>query len=233
MSIDGNSLLRRGAGFAVHILTACGAALALLALIAASERRFAAMFGWLGLALIIDAVDGPVARRLDVKARLPRWSGDVLDLVVDILTYVFVPAYALVAGDLLPQGLAVPLAALIVITGTLYFADKRMKSADNYFFGFPAVWNVAAFYFFLWRPEPWAGAVVVAALALATFLPVPFVHPLRVERLRGVSVALLAVWVALALVALVRDLSPGPWINAGLGAVGMYFVGAGLLRRSV
>src|SRR6202142_4602199 len=86
------------AAFAVHIFTACGAACALLALIAAVSTDWPKMFVWLGIALIIDGADGTFARRLRTAELLPRWSGDVLDLVVDILTYVFVPAYAIAAG---------------------------------------------------------------------------------------------------------------------------------------
>ena len=91
------------AAFAVHIFTACGAACALLALIAAVRSDWPQMFVWLGIALFIDGVDGTFARRLRVAEVLPRWSGDVLDLVVDILTYVFVPAYAIAASGLLPM----------------------------------------------------------------------------------------------------------------------------------
>ena len=143
------------AAFAVHVFTACGAACALLALIAAVGADWPKMFVWLGIALIIDGVDGTFARRLHTAELLPRWSGDVLDLVVDILTYVFVPAYAIATSGLLPQVLAVPLGALIVITGSLYFADRQMKTSDYYFRGFPALWNVAAFYLFLLKLSPW------------------------------------------------------------------------------
>src|SRR5271156_4906495 len=132
--------------FAVHVFTASGAGCALLALIAAVRADWPQMFVWLGIALVIDGVDGTFARKLHVAEILPRWSGDVLDLVVDILNYVFVPAYALVTSGLLPASLAVPLGALIVITASLYFADRWMKTADYYFRGFPAIWNVAAFY---------------------------------------------------------------------------------------
>src|SRR5215211_4606426 len=140
--------LKRAAAFGVHLLTAAGAALALLALLAAIENRWTLMFVWLGLALIVDAVDGTFARLARV--------GDVLDLVVDILTYVFVPSYAIAVGGLLPAAVALPLAFAIVMTSVIYFADRRMKSPDNYFMGFPATWNLVAFYLFLWRPAPWA-----------------------------------------------------------------------------
>jgi phosphatidylcholine synthase len=220
------------AAFSVHVFTACGAALALLALVAAVNRDWPLMFGLLGAALIVDGVDGALARHVRVAERLPRWSGDTLDLVVDFVTYVFVPAYAIAAGALLPPLLALPAAIIIVVTGALYFADRHMKTADNYFRGFPALWNLAAFYLFLLRPEAWIAALAVALLALATFLPFPFVHPFRVGRWRIVTLALLAAWAVLALLALSRGMMPPFWITAGLCAIGLYFLGVGLLRRA-
>src|SRR3984885_11096865 len=166
------------AAFAVHVFTASGAACALLALIAAVRTDWTQMFVWLGVALVIDGVDGTFARRLHVAEVLPRWSGDVLDLVVDILTYVFVPGYALAASGLLPNAAAIPLGILIVVTGSLYFADRLMKTSDYYFRGFPALWNVAAFYLFLLKPTPWLGALAIAVLAALTFVAFHVVHPL-------------------------------------------------------
>src|SRR6202045_4300892 len=99
----------RAAAFSVHLFTALGAGLALIALLEAVREHWAAMFAWLGAALIIDALDGPIARRLDVVRVQPDWSGEVLDLVVDFVTYVFVPAYAITAsGWLLPLAAARP-----------------------------------------------------------------------------------------------------------------------------
>jgi phosphatidylcholine synthase len=219
------------AAFSVHIFTAGGAALALIALVAAVDRNWPLMFGLLGLALIVDGIDGTLARHLRVAERLPRWSGETLDLVVDFATYVLIPAYAIAAGALLPPLLALPAAIVVVVTGALYFADRQMKMAGNYFRGFPALWNLAAFYLFLLRPEPWIAALAVAALAVATFLPYPSVHPFRVGRLRIVTLALLAAWAVLALVALMRGMMPGPFITAALCVIGLYFLGVGLLRR--
>ena len=195
--------------FAVHVLTATGAALALGALIYAVRGEWAAMFLCLGIALIVDGVDGTIARRLRVAELLPRWSGDVLDLVVDFTTYVFVPAYAIAAGGLLPDPLALPAGMLIVITGALYFADREMKTADNYFRGFPALWNAAAFYLFLLKPAPWLAAAIIVVLAVLTFVPFKFIHPMRVARLRALNIAALIAWSVLALVALLRGLRAG------------------------
>ena len=218
--------------FAVHIFTASGAALGLLALLAAAASNWPLMFAWLGIALFVDGIDGALARHVDVANRLPRWSGDTLDLVVDFTTYVFVPAYAVAAGGLVPPLAAIPLAIVIVVSGALYFADRRMKTTDNYFRGFPAVWNAPVFYLFLLRPDPWIAAAAIVLLAVLTFVPVPFLHPFRVRRFRTFSALLIVAWAALAVVALLRDMSPGPWVTGVLCAIALYFLGAGLLRRA-
>ena len=219
------------AAFAVHVFTACGAACALLALLAAVRAQWPLMFLWLGVALVIDGIDGTFARRLRVAAVLPRWSGDVLDLVVDILNYVFVPAYAVTASGLLPASVATPLGLVIVVSGSLYFADRAMKTPDYYFRGFPALWNVAAFYLFLLKPAPWLGAATIAALAALTFVPCHVVHPVRIAHLRGLTMAALVVWTLLAIFAVIEDLAPGIWTVAGLCLLVVYFVGVGFVRR--
>ena len=183
--------LHIAAAFAVHVFTACGAACALLALMAAGAGEWPNTFLWLGIALIIDGVDGTLARQLRVAEVLPRWSGDMLDFVVDFTTYVFVPAYAMATGGLLPRLLALPLGLTVAVTGALYFADRRMKTPDNYFRGFPALWNIAAFYLFVLKPPPWAGAIAIAVLAAATFASIHFVHPIRVPRWRLINLAAL------------------------------------------
>jgi phosphatidylcholine synthase len=217
--------------FAVHVFTASGAGCALLALMAAVRSDWPRMFVWLGVALLIDGVDGTFARKLRVAELLPRWSGDVLDLVVDILTYVFVPAYALAASGLLPEGAAIPLGIAIVVTGSLYFADRRMKTSDYYFRGFPALWNIAAFYLFLLKPEPWLAAAAIVALAVLTFVPFHVVHPLRIAHRRVLTTAAMIVWAAFAIYAVLKNLEPGLLTVAALCLLAVYFVGIGFLRR--
>src|SRR3954469_3133649 len=154
---------RRAAAFSVHVFTALGAGIALVALLEAVREHWSAMFAWLGLALIVDALDGPIARRLHGARVQPTWGGDVLELVVDFVTYVFVPAYAITASGLLLPVAAPLLGAGIVVTGALYFADRRMKTADNHFRGFPALWNAAAFYLFLLQLPPVVSSLLVFA----------------------------------------------------------------------
>jgi phosphatidylcholine synthase len=215
--------------FSVHIFTACGAGLALLAMLAAVAHQWTLMFLWLGLALFVDGVDGALARAVGTKENAARWSGDVLDLVVDFTTYVFVPAYAIVAADLMPREWALAAGFVIVVTAALYFADTNMKADDNHFVGFPAVWNLIAFYLLLLKPAPWISLLTIAAFAVLTFVPIRFVHPFRVRSLRAVTVTMLGLWAVMASVALWQSLAPSPWVVAALCLTGIYFLMIGLV----
>ena len=227
------SPVMRAAAFSVHVFTALGAGLALLALLEAVREHWAAMFAWLGVALVVDALDGPMARRLEVVRLQPNWSGDVLDLVVDFVTYVFVPAFAITASGLLLPVAAPLLGAGIAVTGALYFADRRMKSADNHFRGFPGLWNVAAFYLFLLHPAPVTASLAVLVLIVLTFVPFHVVHPIRVIRLRWLTLSLMAVWAVLAVVVLARDFDVATPITAGLCAIAAYVVASDAAIRLV
>jgi phosphatidylcholine synthase len=120
---------------------------------------------------------------------------------------------------------------VIVVTGALYFADREMKTADNFFRGFPALWNVAAFYLFLLKPAPPLAAIIVAGLAALTFVPFRFLHPVRVARLRALNIAGLILWSVLALIAVLNDLAPGPWVAGGLVVIALYFLGVGFTEK--
>jgi phosphatidylcholine synthase len=220
------SLRMRTAAFSVHLFTALGAGIGLIAMLEAVREHWVAMFGWLGAALVIDALDGPIARRLDVVRLQPNWSGEILDLVVDFITYVFVPAYAITASGLLLPLLAPLLGAGIVVTSALYFADRRMKTDDNHFRGFPALWNAAAFYLFLLHPPPAWSSLGVAILIALTFVPFNVVHPVRVARLRGLTLSLIAIWGALAIFALACDFDVSAPVTIALCAIAAYIAGS-------
>jgi phosphatidylcholine synthase len=144
--------------------------------------------------------------------------------VVDFTTYVFVPAYAITASGLLLPLAAPLLGAGIVVTGALYFADRRMKTADNHFRGFPALWNAAAFYLFLLHLPPALGSLGIAVLIVLTFAPFNVLHPVRVVRLRGLTLSLVAIWAVLVGIALTDDFNPGTPVTIGLCAIALYMV---------
>jgi phosphatidylcholine synthase len=217
-------VIKRSGAFVIHVFTALGAGFALMALLDAVREHWAGMFGWLGVALVVDALDGPMARRFNVAGLLPNWSGETLDLVVDFTTYVFVPAYAIAASGLFSDAVAIVLGIAVAVSGALYFADRRMKTMDNHFRGFPTLWNVAAFYLFLLRPAPLIGAGMVVLLVVATFLPIHVIHPVRVERWRRVNLALVVVWGVLVVFTLWRDFVV-PWpVTAALCGIALYIV---------
>ncbi len=219
--------------FCVHLLTASGTGIALIAMLEAVREHWAAMFGWLGLALLIDAIDGPLARRLDVGERLPNWSGETLDLVVDFVTYVFVPAYAITAS-----GLLIPLAApllgfAIVVSGALYFADRRMKTDDNHFRGFPALWNAAAFYLFLLKPPAAIGSAALALLVVLSFVPIHVMHPVRTTRFRTFNLVLMVAWAALSIFAVLANFNVPAVVKFLLCAIALYIIFSDLILRAL
>ena len=163
MSIEKRPVrVARAVGFSVHVFTASGGAVAVLALYAAIERNFPSCFAWLGLALFIDGIDGTLARAARVQVTAASIDGAVLDLVVDFLTYVLVPVVALWRSDLMPTEASFWLGLLVIFASALYFADTRMKTDDLWFRGFPAIWNVVALYLFVLRPP----GIVCAGLLL-------------------------------------------------------------------
>src|SRR5207244_10205130 len=108
---------------------------------------------------------------------------------------------------------------------------RQMKTTDNYFRGFPALWNLVAFYLFLLKPVAPIAATIVACLAVLTFVPFKFLHPVRVARLRALNIAGLIVWSALALIAVLNDLVPAAWGSIGLVVIALYFFTVGVTQR--
>jgi phosphatidylcholine synthase len=218
------------AAYSVHLLTATGAALGFLALLAAQRGDIRMAFVWLGVALVVDAIDGPLARRVSTSSRAPRYSGDTLDLVVDYLNYVLVPAVIIMASGLLPAN-SRELCGVMILTGSaLYFADTEMKTRDLWFRGFPAVWNVVAFHLIVFEPAPWVAFGTIVLGTVGMFLPIAFVHPVRVKRFRAATLLMLAIWSAAALHALASDLRPPTAIRSVLLACIFYFLAIGLSK---
>ncbi len=217
--------------WAVHVLTASGAGFALLAAVAATGGAWQMVFLFLGLAMIVDGVDGPIARKLGVKERLPWFDGATLDLVVDFTTYVLVPALVLSLSDLVRQPFATGAGIVIAMVGALYFADKRMKTPEQSFRGFPAVWNAVVYQLMIYKFPEAVTLAIIAAFAVLTFLPVEFVHPMRVRRLRIVTSSMAVIWGLLALAALAENLNPDPVVLTLFSVVNLYFAFIGVFLQ--
>jgi len=196
------------AAWAVHVLTASGAVLAFFAFLAAEEGRFRLALFFLGAALVVDGIDGPLARRAGVVWRVPGIDGATLDLVVDYLTYVFVPVILIYRAGVLPVPYGWVFIAAILISSLYTFARTDMKTTDNFFLGFPALWNVVAFYLLVLQPGAFAAASLIGLFVCLTFAPVHFVHPLRVRRYQPWLAGVTIVWGMSSLLLLAGMWSP-------------------------
>ena len=215
----------------VHLLTASGAVLAMLAMLAAVEEKWSMMFLWLVVAFFVDGIDGPLARHYDVKSNAAQFDGVLLDLIIDYLTYVFVPAYALFKSGLLPGWTGWIAIIVITFASAMYFADTRMKTKDNSFSGFPGCWNMVVIVLFALEPNFWFMLSLVVVLAACMFVPLKFIHPIRTERWRAVSLPMALGWTFFAGWAAWVDFDPQSWAHWGLIVTSLYLLFAGIVQQ--
>ena len=217
----------------VHLLTATGAVFAMLALLEATAGDWATMYFWLVVAFAVDGIDGPLARRYDVVTNAPQYDGALMDLIIDYLTYVFIPAYALFASGLLPGWTGWIALLIITFASVVYFADTRMKTKDKSFSGFPGCWNMVVLVMFALEPSWEAILAIVVLLTAAMFLPLKFIHPVRTARWRWVSLPVALVWTLVAgWAAWVRFDLP-VWGHTVLTATSLYLVLAGIAQQAM
>ena len=215
--------LRAGA---VHAYTATGAVLALLIVLAAIEGN-AARALWLGLAALwIDGTDGMLARRFEVKERLPWFDGARLDDIVDYLTYVFAPVVLLLQGGYLPSGTAgIVVAALPLIASSYQFCRVDAKTDDHFFLGFPSYWNVVAFYAIAFQAGPAVVSTVVVVCALLVPVPIGYIYPSRMTSFRSITLTLSAVWAVTYAVIVAQLPDPNPVLLWGSVGYLVYYFG--------
>jgi phosphatidylcholine synthase len=166
-----------------------------------------------------------------VKTHAPQYDGVLMDLIIDYLTYVFIPAYALFGSGLLPGWTG--WCAIIVITfaSVVYFADTRMKTKDYSFAGFPACWNMVVLVLFALEPNFWISLAIVIALAAAMFTPLKFVHPVRTDRWRIVTLPMAFAWTCFAAWAAWVDFDPTFGAHWGLLVTSLYLACAGIVQQ--
>lgn len=189
------------------------------------------MFLWLGLALFVDGIDGPIARKLEVKYVLPNWSGELLDNIIDYVTYVLIPAYALYQSGFMGHGLSFLSGAIIVISSAIYYADTGMKTKENFFKGFPVVWNMVVFTLFIVGPGEWMAFAIVVISAILSFMPLNFLHPVRVVRLRPLNLGIFLGWCAFGIVGILYQMEAPLWVRIGISVTGIYLYCIGIVMQ--
>lgn len=217
--------------FGVHLFTATGSIIAFMSLVEASNKNWVYSFAWLGLALFVDGVDGPMARRLGVKNVLPNWSGEMLDNVIDYVTYVLIPAFIIYNSGLLNTALSYLSGLIIVSSSAIYYADTGMKTKENFFKGFPVVWNMLVFALFVIQPNQWFSFFAIVLSAIICFLPVYFLHPVRVARLRYINLPIFLLWCALGVIALLYNFHSPFWVRSLSIITGLYIYVIGAIMQ--
>ena len=194
-----SSTLQKAAAWSVHAFTALGAVCGFGALVATVDGDYRLAFLWLVAATVIDASDGVLARAAQVRQHVPAFDGARLDDIVDYLTYVVAPVFLLYCAGTLPAGWGAAIAAVVLVSSAYGFASADAKSDDYFFTGFPSYWNIVAVYLFAaGLPRP-VNAAILLALSVLVFVRIGYVYPSRTPVLRGLTVALGAVWAVMVL----------------------------------
>jgi phosphatidylcholine synthase len=238
--------VKKGIAWSVHAFTTSGIVLGFLALVAVLKGDAIAAFIWLGLALFVDGIDGTLARKARVTEYTPNFDGAALDLVIDFFNYVAVPALMIYWFNMVPVPFLFSPSTWSLIAGALVmavscytFANVGMKSFDYYFVGFPAIWNVVVVYFYLFSTGWIVNGITIIFLSILTFIPIKFVHPLRVTHWRGITIPMTVLWAAMALSLIISGRNPdySDWVyklQLGLfGAASLYFAWISLWRTFV
>lgn len=174
---------RQVAAWLVHLFTASGGICSLFAILAIHDREFIQAFWLMGVAIIIDSIDGLFAREVKVKTVTPNIDGALLDNIIDYVSYVTVPAFFLLIGDLMPYGLRGVSASIVMLTSAYQFTQHDAKTRDHFFKGFPSYWNIVVFYLFFWQTGQWTNFAILSILAALIFIPIKYVYPSRLEYL--------------------------------------------------
>lgn len=178
----------------VHVFTASGVVFGFLALLSAINNNFPACIFWLALALVVDGFDGTLARRYKVDVFTPNIDGAVLDNIIDFFTYVIVPVFMIYNFNFLSNTFALPISFLILLVSCFTFINKDLKTEDYYFTGFPALWNMLVLYLYILESSQLTNLITIIFLCIMTFIPMKFVHPLRVVHLRKTSITMVLLW---------------------------------------
>lgn len=179
----------------VHLFTSLGVVFGFLALVATLNHDIKTAFLWLGVALIVDGVDGSLARKYDVKANMPYIDGAVLDNIIDYFTYVIVPAFMVMEFKMVSEEWVYFVVVTILITSCYTFSNTKLKTDDFYFRGFPAAWNLVVLYIYILDLSHVTSLIWILFCAVFTFIPVKTLHPFRVEKFRKINLVTTFFWI--------------------------------------
>ncbi len=180
--------------YSVHVFTTMGIVCGIFAVKALFEKNLDIVFLWLAAALFIDGIDGFFARKYQVTKFAPRINGVILDAIVDFFNYVILPVLIILQIGFLPDQIEFLSVILILCASCYTFANIKQKTEDNYFNGFPAIWNVLVLDFYILNSPQMINFIAIAFCIVLTFMPIKFVHPLRVKSYRLLAILSFSLW---------------------------------------
>ncbi|MDY5159713.1 CDP-alcohol phosphatidyltransferase family protein [Actinotignum urinale] len=225
------STIHKIVAWSVHFFTMTGLLWAILAINALYTENIKEMWIWLVISLVVDAADGPMARKARVKDVLPHFSGAMVDNIVDYITWTLIPAmFIMQCLPLGPGYLPFIAGAFILVSSMFCYANTLMKSNDWYFVGFPATWNVIAVIMWLFSVPMWLNWIVIVVFSALAVIPWKWVHPFRVKKFRAVTATFAIIWTGTTawLIAVYPE-NPA-WLVILWLISGLWIVFVGLLR---
>lgn len=212
--------------WAVHFYTALGAVAGLLAIERTAAGDFRGAFFAMGAAVFIDSTDGPLARAVRIRDRIPSFDGALLDNVIDYTTYVLAPAFLMLRAGMLGEGRAgLAVASFVMLASAYGFCRADAKTADHYFLGFPSYWNLVALYLFCLGFATTTNDLIVVLLGILVFAPIKFIYPNRTVPMRPVTLAFGVIWAIVTVAMLPAVPRPRPFLlYTSLAFIVYYFV---------
>lgn len=176
--------LRILCAWAVHVFTATAAVMGMMTLLSIHHHHYVDALWWMAAAIVVDALDGSLARLVKVKVLLPKIDGALLDNMVDYLNYVITPCFFFyVRPGMLPADAAIWVLIAIIMTSAYQFCQVDAKTPDHFFKGFPCYWNIVLFYMFIFETQPVTNMLILMILSILIFVPVKYVYPSRLDYL--------------------------------------------------
>ena len=212
---------RKLLAWGVHIFTASGVVMGLLALVAVVNRNWRGALLWLFVAVLIDTVDGTLARTIRVKEVLPDVDGRMLDYVIDFTNDVIVPTLLVYAAGLVPSSIRLICCGAMLLVSCYHYTNLKAITDDFHFRGFPAMWNFVVFYIFVLELDPIWNVVIIAVFCALHFIPIDFIYPTRTIRLKKLTFSLVLVLAVVNLTILIQH----PLRNTALLVASLAIVG--------
>ena len=190
----------------VHFLTGSGIIFSFLALVSVIEGYKLQTFMFLGVALIIDIIDGTLARRYKIDVIFPNIDGKTLDTIIDYINYILIPCIMLYKFNYLPQNFSLIVPIVILCISLYSYINIKLIDASFSYLGFPSIWNIILLYLEILSFNKWINLLIIIFFVFLKFVPFKVLHPMRFPKLKKTNIALLFGTIFTSLVLLINKL---------------------------